>query len=187
MMAMGSWWRRRAQAPSLPTFRSTWLKGPPTLAEYLVDGGLAAFVTISLVVGIVLNLYTVDRFARHGRIADAYITGVPKLGCFGPIGDGTGLGRGSTVYAIRYVHPGGVHETTVTRPCDVIPPDFGRGRGFIWIQYDAEDLDRTRVLNDTSAEDAVVPSSGLLGVDLIAVASLAAWWRRRIRRAAQAR
>ncbi|QLQ14644.1 MAG: hypothetical protein HZY73_01570 [Micropruina sp.] len=112
---------------------------------------------------------------------------MPKLGCFGPIGDGTGLGRGSTVYAIRYVHPGGVHETTVTRPCDVIPPDFGRGRGFIWIQYDAEALDRTRVLNDTSAEEAVVSSFGLLGVDLIAVASLAAWWRRRIRRAAQAR
>ena len=86
--------------------------------------------------------YTADRFLHHSATVDATILETVKLGCFGASGNGTGMGSGTTVWRVSYPHPGGRHETQVSRPCTVIPPDYGRGRGAVWIQYDAENLDQ---------------------------------------------
>lgn len=119
-----------------------------------------------------------NRFVHHSQTVDAHIVRTEKLGCFGPIGSGTGIGNGDTVYAITFPHAGGVHSTTVTRPCDVIPPDFGRGRGAIWVQYDIDDLDRTRVLHDTRAEDSV-PRLAMVLVAWVAAVAVFGLTRRR--------
>ena len=112
----------------------------------------AALVGVWLAAAWANAWYVADRFAHHSVIVDATIVRTIQLGCFGARGSGTGMGSGDTIYSITFPHPGGVHATTVTRPCHVIPPDYGRGRGAVWIQYDVDDLDRTRVLNDTGAE-----------------------------------
>lgn len=117
--------------------------------------GLGALGAVLLLVSIIGEARTADRFVNRALTVDAHIVRTVKLGCFGPIGSGTGIGRGDTIYEVTFPHAHGVHTTTVTRPCDVVPPDFGRGRGAIWIQYDVDDLDRTRVLTDTRAEDSV--------------------------------
>ena len=112
----------------------------------------AALVGVWLAAAWANAWYVADRFAHHSVIVDATIVRTIQLGCFGARGSGTGMGSGDTIYSITFPHPGGVHATTVTRPCHVIPPDYGRGRGAVWIQYDVDNLDRTRVLNDTGAE-----------------------------------
>lgn len=159
--------------PSIPVLSAgqRWLL---TVFVALVAGAGAIWLGFELRTA--MNL--ADRFAHHSVTVDATITGTVRLGCFGASGIGRGLGSGDTVYAITFPHPGGVHETTVTRPCDVIPPDFGRGRGAIWIQYDVADLDRTRVLTDTTAERTV----RVLPVPILALVWLAGWcgWRARI-------
>ena len=56
---------------------------------------------------------------------------------------------------VRFPVPGGEHTAWVERPCWVRPPDWGYGRGAIWIQYLPTDPDRLRVLTDTSDVEAI--------------------------------
>ncbi len=113
-----------------------------------------------LVLGLWLAaLYENDRFTHHSAIADARILD-SDLGCLGAYGSpsSTGVGwRNAIRYEIEFPYAGGVHATSVRRPCDVIPPDFGRGRGSIWVEYDVDHPDRIRVQNDP---DRGAPGSG---------------------------
>lgn len=153
---------------------------PPSTRTPLLVLVAGAVGAVLLGVWVAQQAHLADRFVNHSVTVDAHIVRTVKLGCFGPIGSGTGIGNGDTVYAITFPHPGGVHETTVTRPCAVIPPDFGRGRGAIWIQYDVDDLDRTRVLHDTRAEDSVPRLAGLLVAWVVAAGVLWLSLRQRV-------
>ncbi|QDP97956.1 hypothetical protein FOE78_20455 [Microlunatus elymi] len=101
------------------------------------------------------HAYRAYRLDHHGVRVDAKILS-SDVGCFGAIGSGsTPIGGKTITYRVRFPIPTGEHTTKVTRPCRVIPPDFGYGRGAIWIQYDAGNPDRTRVLGDNTDREAV--------------------------------
>ncbi len=144
----------------------------------------AVFVVLPLLVlGSWLSArHEADRFAHHAVLADARITG-SDLGCLGAMGSpsSTGVGWRSAIrYDIEIPYAGGVHLTTVRRPCDVIPPDFGRGRGYIWVEYDVDHPDRVRVQNDPTAEARVRWLWQLLITVLAAEGVVLLWlWRRR--------
>jgi hypothetical protein len=122
----------------------------------------------ALLAGACATGYRAYRFAHFAVTVDALIID-SDLGCFGAYGSGTGMGRKPTItYTVEFPYAGGTHRTTVRRPCDVVPPDFGRGRGWIWIQYDRDDPDRTRVLND----DKDRRRTRNLGVALVAYGSV---------------
>jgi len=116
-------------------------------------------------------------FSYHAVVVDARIID-SDLGCFGASGSGsTSIGnRKSITYEIVFPRASGTVQTSVQRPCTVIPPDFGRGRGSIWVEYDREDPSRIRVLNDHRAETDTRTLSLLLGAYL---AGLVAWAIRR--------
>ena len=144
---------------------------------------LAFVLAPLLVLGFWLTaLYENDRFARHSALADARILD-SDLGCLGAMGSpsSTGVGWGTAItYEIEFAYGGGTHTTSVRRPCDVIPPDFGRGRGFIWVEYDVDDPDRIRVQNDPTAEARVRWLRQLLVTVLAAEGVLLLWrWRQR--------
>ncbi|GAA3702127.1 hypothetical protein GCM10022204_18860 [Microlunatus aurantiacus] len=134
-----------------------------------------------LVLGFWLSArHEADRFAHHSVLADARITG-SDLGCLGAMGSpsSTGVGwRNAIRYDIAIPYAGGVHLTRVTRPCDVIPPDFGRGRGYIWVEYDVDHPDRVRVQGDPTA-DARVRWLWQLLVTVLAAEGFVLLWRRR--------
>ena len=110
------------------------------------------------------------RLDHHGVTVDAKILG-SDVGCFGAIGSGsTPIGGSSITYQVRFPTPGGLHNTEVTRPCRVIPPDFGRGRGAIWVQYDSGDPDRIRVLGDNSDREAAKILAAVAGIYLVGLA-----------------
>jgi len=128
-------------------------------------------------------LYENDRFAHHSTIADARILD-SDLGCLGTYGSPstTGVGwRNAIRYEIEFPYAGGVHATSVRRPCDVIPPDFGRGRGAIWVEYDVDHPDRIRVQNDPTAAARVQWLRQLL-ITVIAAEGVILLWRWRQRR-----
>lgn len=137
-----------------------------------------AFVLAPLLVLVawLWSLHVADRFAHHAVRADAKITG-SDLGCLVAYG-GSGFGSGSIRYDIEFPYAGGTHVTTVRKPCGVTPPDFGRGRGAIWIEYDVDHPDRVRVVNDTSAADRAAFLGRLLLTVLTAEGVLLLWrWR----------
>ena len=119
--------------------------------------------------------YEADRFAHHSVRADAKITG-SNLGCLGAYGM-PGSGGGSITYDIEFAYAGGTHATSVRRPCDVTPPDFGRGRGAIWVEYDVDDPDRVRVVNDDTAPRRAAWLRQLL-VTVLAAEGVILLWRR---------
>jgi hypothetical protein len=134
-----------------------------------------------LVLGFWLTaVYENDRFAHHSAIADARILD-SDLGCLGAMGSpsSTGVGwRNAIRYEIEFAYAGGVHATSVRRPCDVIPPDFGRGRGYIWVEYDVDQPDRIRVQNDPTAAARVRWLWQLLITVLAAEGVILLWrWR----------
>jgi hypothetical protein len=137
-----------------------------------------------LVLGLWLAaLYENDRFTHHSAIADARILD-SDLGCIGAMGSpsSTGVGwRNAIRYEIEFSYAGGVHTTSVRRPCDVIPPDFGRGRGSIWVEYDVDHPDRIRVQNDPTAAARVQWLRQLLITVLAAEAFILLWRRRQPR------
>jgi hypothetical protein len=127
-------------------------------------------------------LYESDRFAHHSAIADARILD-SDLGCLGAYGSpsSTGVGwRSSIRYEIEFPYAGGVHATSVRRPCDVIPPDFGRGRGSIWVEYDLDSPDRVRVQGDQTV-DARARWLWQLLVTVLTAEGVVLLWRRRQR------
>jgi len=131
----------------------------------------------------VAALYENDRFTHHAAIADARILD-SDLGCIGAMGSpsSTGVGwRNAIRYEIEFSYAGGVHTTSVRRPCDVIPPDFGRGRGSIWVEYDVDNPDRIRVQNDPTAAGRVRWLRQLL-ITVLAAEAFILLWRRRQRR-----
>lgn len=139
-----------------------------------------------VVIGLVLfgllvtTAHTAYRFERFAAVADARILDSDS-GCFGAYGTGsTGSGDKKTItYTVEFDVDGGVHRTRVKRPCDVIPPDFGRGRGSIWVQYDRLDLDRIRVLNDDRAKVQTEILSVLFGAYVVGVLTVVVAARRR--------
>ena len=128
------------------------------------------------------SLYESDRFAHHSAIADAQILD-SDLGCIGANGSpsSTGVGwRNSISYQIEFPYAGVLHTTTVRRPCDVIPPDFGRGRGAIWVEYDVNAPDRVRVQGDRTVATRAGWLWQLLVTVLAAEGILLLWrWRQR--------
>lgn len=129
---------------------------------------VAAVIVLVLGISLVWNGYQAYRFAQFGVTVDALITDSDTACLFG----GPGFGR-SITYQVRFpLLNGGVHEGQVIRPCDIIPPDFGRGRGSIWIEYDRDNPDQTRVVNDNRALVRTQISGALLGFGVI---MLAAW------------
>jgi len=119
---------------------------------------------------LVRSAHTAYRFEHFAVVADARIID-SDIGCFGAYGSGsTGSGGKSTItYVVEFLHDGHPYRTSVRRPCDVIPPDFGRGRGSIWVEYDRADPDRIRVLNDERAGVQTQILSVLFGAYLIGV------------------
>lgn len=125
------------------------------------------------------SLYVADRFAHHAVRADAKITG-SDLGCLSAYGS-PGSGGGSIRYDIVFPYAGGMYATTVRKPCAVTPPDFGRGRGAIWIEYDADHPDRVRVVNDDTAAERALFLRRLLITVLAAEGVIVLWrWRQRL-------
>ena len=143
-----------------------------------------AFVLVPLLVlGFwVAALYENDRFTQHSAVADARILD-SDFGCLGAYGSpsSTGVGwRNSIRYEIEFAYAGGTHVTSVRRPCEVIPPDFGRGRGAIWVEYDVDSPDRVRVQGDRTVEARVRWLWQLLITVLAAEGVLLLWrWRQR--------
>jgi hypothetical protein len=93
------------------------------------------------------------RFEHYAVTVDALIIGSDG-GCIGAFGSGGGSGVGgkrAITYLVEFPYRGQPFRTQVVRPCRVVPPDFGRGRGSIWVQYDQDHPDRIRVLNDNEA------------------------------------
>lgn len=136
-----------------------------------------------LVLGLWLAaLYENDRFTHHSAVADARILD-SDLGCIGAMGSpsSTGVGwRNSITYEIVFPYAGSVHTTDVRRPCDVIPPDFGRGRGAIWVEYDVDSPDRVRVQGDRTVEARSRWLRQLLITVLAAEGFVLLWrWRQR--------
>lgn len=131
--------------------------------------GLLAFVGLVLLAATVSTGYRAYRFAHFAEVADAVILDSDN-GCFGAMGGGgTGMGGKSTItYTVEFAYAGGTHRTEVRRPCGTYPPDFGRGRGKIWVQYDRDDPDRIRVLND----DRVRVHARGFGTALVVYASI---------------
>ena len=121
------------------------------------------------------------RLDHHGVTVDAKILD-SDVGCFGAIGGGsTSIGGSTITYTVRFRTDAGLHVTDVTRPCRVIPPDFGRGRGAIWVQYDSANPDRVRVVNDNSDVRAVQILSVVGGIYLAALMIIVLVRRRRRR------
>jgi hypothetical protein len=124
-------------------------------------------VVVMILIGIAAKAYRVYRFASEGVTADARILH-QGIDCFlagpGILGNVSGHERMLVVFAV----PDGHHSTWVVRPCRTIPPDFGRGRGAIWIQYDRQDPDRVRVVNDRSDLDAIKVLSVVLSIWVLA-------------------
>ena len=128
----------------------------------------AALATVALGLALfgllVSSAVAAYHFHRHAVIVDARILD-SDLGCFGASGSGsTPSGdRSSITYDVQFAVAGSPYRTSVKRPCGVIPPDFGRGRGSIWVEYDREDPERVRVLNDHRAETDTRTLSLLFG------------------------
>lgn len=121
---------------------------PWTRADRAVMLALVVMFGIGLVAATLSSAYRAYRFAHFTVTVDALILDSDN-GCFGAHGGGSGMGSKSSItYTVEFPYAGGTHRTSVQRPCDVYPPDFGRGRGRIWVQYDRADPDRIRVLND---------------------------------------
>jgi hypothetical protein len=136
-------------------------------AERVVLLVLVVLVGAALLASTVCAAFRAYRLDRFGVLVDARILD-SDMGCFGAYGSGSGLGSKSTItYTVEFPYAGAAHRTKVRRPCDVIPPGFGRGRGRIWVQYDRDDPDRIRVQNDD--RDRTVARN--TGVGLVAYAS----------------
>lgn len=117
---------------------------------------IAVVGAVLMLVQIALHGYRAYRFDRYARTADAQILD-SDLGCIVAMGGGSqSAGSGSITYRVRFPTPDGPHTTDVIRPCHVVPPDFGRGRGAIWIEYLPQDPDQVRVVNDRTDRDAVI-------------------------------
>jgi hypothetical protein len=124
------------------------------------------------------SLYVAGRFEHHAVRADAKILDSDH-GCLSAYGS-RGSGGGSIRYRIEFAYQGVIHTTTVRRPCDVTPPDFGRGRGAIWIEYDVDQPDRVRVVNDDSVRQRATWLRELLLTVLAAEGIILLWrWRTR--------
>lgn len=96
------------------------------------------------------TMYVNGRFLNHSRTVDAVLVErAGPLNCLAAMGSPLIFGKGSNTWVVDFVlEDGSVHRTQLVHHCDVVPPDFGRGRGKMWMQYDVDDPDRTRVLND---------------------------------------
>ena len=129
---------------------------PLSPTEKSIALALAALLGLCLVCGAIITARTAYRFANFAEIADAAIISSDN-GCFGAYGSGSSsMGTRSTItYEVEFTYHGALYRTAVVRPCDVVPPDFGRGRGAIWVEYDREHPQRIRVLNDNRAETQV--------------------------------
>lgn len=106
-----------------------------------------------ILAGVVLGLSGIAAKAYHLHRFDDAVTADGKI-----LNQGLNCFLKSTGYErtqVRFPVPGGVHTAWVNRPCWVKPPDWGFGRGAIWIQYDRRDPDRLRVLTDTSDSEAI--------------------------------
>ncbi|MFV0453163.1 MAG: hypothetical protein ACK5LS_13155 [Propioniciclava sp.] len=121
------------------------------------------------------SLYLENRFLHHARTVDARIVETVRTGCFTAAGGSQGRGSGDTVYAVEFLDDGRLIRTRVTRPCRVIPPDFGRGRGAVWIEYDRDHPDRNRVVNDHRVEQSVT-AAGIALLGYVAAVGLRLAW-----------
>ena len=102
-----------------------------------------------MVAGIAAKAYRAHRFAEYAVTADGTILAQGDH-CF--LNDSSGYER----IKVNFPVPDGRrHVAWVVHPCWVTPPDWGYGRGAVWIQYDRQDLDRLRVENDTSDVEAI--------------------------------
>lgn len=111
---------------------------------------IAAILAVAglMLAGIAAKAYRAHRFAEYAVTADGTIL-QQGLNCF--LTD-SGYERIKVDFPIS---DGRRHVAWVVHPCRVIPPDWGHGRGAVWIQYDRQDPDRLRVENDTSDVDAI--------------------------------
>lgn len=108
-----------------------------------------------ILAGIAAKAYRVHRFDEYAVTADGTIL-EQGIDCFA-------TDSGYERIKVNFAVPGGRRTAWVVHPCRIIPPDWGHGRGAVWIQYDRQDPDRIRVVNDTSDVDAVkVLSTALL-------------------------
>lgn len=146
--------------------------------ERLIVGAALLFFTMFLAAMLAYNAWLGDRFVNHSVIVDARLVDRIDIQCIGASGGGL-LGSGTNTWWVEFPVPEGLHQTRLVHPCDVTPPDFGRGRGYMWMQYDEDNYDRTRVLNDTTAEDSVRPLT--LGL-IVWVPATAVIWRLWFRR-----
>ena len=130
--------------------------------------GLVVLIGVGLLASTVSTGYRAYRFGHFAVTVDALILD-SDLGCFGAYGGGSGMGSKSSItYTVEFPYAGDTHRTDVVRPCDIFPPDFGRGRGRIWVQHDRDHPDRIRVLND----DRVRFHAQNFGVALVVYASI---------------
>lgn len=127
---------------------------------------LAALTGVLLAVSVVHAGHRNHRLAEHAVVVDAEILD-SDLGCITATGGSSSVGGPTITYRVRFpLDDGRLHTTSVVRPCTVIPPDFGRGRGSIWVEYDRDDPDRIRVLNDRSLIARMQILSVLTGIAL---------------------
>lgn len=141
---------------------------PWTRADRAVMLGLMVLVGVGLLAATLSAGYRAYRFAHFAVTVDSLILN-SDTGCFGAYGGGSRMGGKSTIiYTVEFPYAGGTHRTEVLRPCDIYPPDFGRGRGRIWVQFDRDDPDRIRVLND----DRVRVHAQNFGIALVVFASI---------------
>ncbi len=116
-------------------------------------GGVALIIPLIMLATLAKVGFDAYRFAHHAVTADALIIDSDH-GCLGAYGSGGGSGvggRNAITYQVEFPYQGRPFRTDVVRPCRVVPPDFGYGRGSIWVQYDQDHPQRIRVLNDNAA------------------------------------
>ncbi|WP_203567568.1 hypothetical protein [Aestuariimicrobium ganziense] len=128
-----------------------------------------------LVASLASNAWLAHRFVHHSETVDArLIERISPPNCLGASGVPGLSGRGANTWLVEFPTRDGLHRTQLVHPCRVTPPDFGRGRGYMWMQYDVDNPDRTRVLNDTTHEDDVEP----FALAVAAWAIIGTWWWR---------
>ncbi|QGN32165.1 hypothetical protein [Microlunatus sp. Gsoil 973] len=115
---------------------------------------LVGIVAVLLAAGIAAKAYRLHRFAEYAVTADGHIVR-QGIDCFA-------TDSGHERILVDFPVPGGRHTAWVKHACRVTPPDWGHGRGAVWIQYDRQHPDRLRVVNDTSDTDAITVLSLVL-------------------------
>ncbi len=105
--------------------------------ERLIVGAALLFFTVLLAAMLAYNAWLGDRFVNHSVIVDARLVDRVDIQCIGASGGGL-LGSGTNTWWVEFPVPTGLHQTRLVHPCDVTPPDFGRGRGYMWMQYDKD-------------------------------------------------